>query len=236
MFTEVVDHKQLTISEKYYVSNLSCLTASLMKEDLADGLCAQETDSLTLDKRNSLEQYIDRRIKITCGDFKKVQGKFLVDFPNVLSMTWFLLGNYRRACNESLIIQGPVCRRKGAERVRGLMTEEYIMKQVGSVREIKLSLDTAQAIKSCCAMIFIKNCLHDLHISNCSLLNETKQQYMDFYKFFDNAANLFGCEVEQCSGNSRKVGSIFWLTVIVVLMSLVLFWNEYINCNVGAYE
>lgn len=87
MFTDYVNNERLTNPEKYFMSNKSCSTAKMMKEDLEGDLCSQETDSLALDKRNNLAKYIDSRIAIFCGDFFKVQGELFIDCPKALAMT-----------------------------------------------------------------------------------------------------------------------------------------------------
>lgn len=74
MFLEVANHTQLTLPEKFFMSNMSCFAATSMKEDLEEELCAQEMDPETLDKRDNLAAYIDKKTAVFCHqDFSQIK-------------------------------------------------------------------------------------------------------------------------------------------------------------------
>lgn len=217
MFLIVENKKQLTISEKYFMANLSCSTVTMAKKELNEDLCALEMDPLILDRRNSLENYIDEKISIFCDhDFNEIQSK--CNLFLFIKKYFLLLDQYWKDCNESLRRKGTDCVKSGANRVKGMLTEDYIMKQIGNVREINLTLNEQEIVRSCCAIVYIRNCIEDLYLWNCSLMKVTEYQFNDSKKFFDNAVSLFGCSEEQCSGSFLQSGYIFWLAIIIVAL------------------
>lgn len=71
------EHKaSLSVSEKYYITNLSCSAVTVAKEELNDDLCALELDPLILDRRNDLQTSVDEKIALFCDkDFSTMQSK-----------------------------------------------------------------------------------------------------------------------------------------------------------------
>lgn len=191
----------LTLSEILYTSRQACDATYSMKSDLDQDLCAMEMNPLALESRDELAKDIEKKSVYTCGEAVKNYQK------------------YWKVCNDSFKEKEPACKRKGADLVGSEVTKKYILEKNGSVRKIKLALEPKEVDESCCAMVYIRNCIDDAYAENCSQLhNDHMKQYNDSKKFVENSITLFGCDEETCSGNWLKVGPAFWFAVVVVIL------------------
>lgn len=226
LFNTVSNIKNMSLPEKFFVANVTCTTTTLMAKDLDEDLCALETENVSVTHRDKLHTFLEEKRKLYCDyDFQAVKSKQIQFFSsNYINNLYYFEGEYWRNCNLTFQHKEPECRRKGAFQVRGLQTEKYILNNVGNLREINLTLDTGQVIKSCCSMVFIRNCIEDFYTADCRLLNNTERLYNNSKRFFDKAISLLGCDIETCFAEGIKES--FWFLLVAAAI------NYFINLNI----